>query len=114
MDIKTFNRLKDAYKNSLGQGKPSLNSEGKEITSQSQSIWFDRKTIMRLLDQTDERSGGLKMYFSAYDKETTKDPEEIGKLTIILAASNDNEDPTEENQIDNGGRLCPPHCKGDI
>jgi len=114
MDIKTFNRLTAAYKNTLGQGKPSLNSADREITSQSQSIWFDRKTIMKLLEQTDERKGGLKIFFAAYDKEFTEDPELIGKLTVVLAASNNNEDPTEEVQIENGGKLCPPECNGNI
>ncbi|HSJ69694.1 MAG TPA: hypothetical protein VK921_18575 [Anditalea sp.] len=114
MDIKTFNRLTEAYKSTIGQGKPSRNAEGKEITSQSQSIWFDRKTIMKLLEQSDEGSGGLKIFFAAYDKEFTDDPELIGKLTVVLAASNDNEDPTEESQIENGGRLCPPYCNGNI
>jgi len=112
MDTKTFKRLTAAYKNSLGTGKPCHNNEGREITSQSQSIWFDRNTIMKLLEQTDEISGGLKIYFGAYDKETTKDPEEVGKLTVVLAASNNNEDPTEESQIENGGRICPPNCNG--
>ena len=40
-----------------------------------------------------------------------KDPNElIGKLTVILGASNDNEDPTEGVSLRNGGRICPPHC----
>lgn len=114
MDIKTFNRLTAAYKNSIGNGKPVRNSEGREITSQSQSIWFDRQTIMKLLEQTDERSGGLKIYFAAYDKEFTEDPELVGKLTVVLAASDDNGDPTEDAQIENGGKLCPPLCNGNI
>jgi hypothetical protein len=33
---------------------------------------------------------------------------------VVLAASNDNEDPTKDEQIENGGTLCPPTCKGDI
>jgi len=114
MDIKTFNRLTAAYKDSIGQGRPSQNSQGRNITSQSQSIWFDRQTIMKLLQQTDERSGGLKIYFAAYDKEFTEDPELMGKLTVVLAASNDNGDPTDDTQIENGGSLCPPQCNGSI
>lgn len=117
MDLKKFNQLRKSYTEQVGRGESGKDQNGNPVTKQTQSVWFDRKTIQELLDQTDEVTGGIKIYFGEYDKDTVdevtdiKDPNElIGKLTVILGASNDNEDPTEGVSLRNGGRICPPHC----
>jgi hypothetical protein len=53
-----------------------------------------------------------------YDKETVEvrgekenSDDYIGKLTLILEASNDNSSTTDESWIMNGGKICPPNCK---
>lgn len=117
MDIKKFKQLRESYNHHIGRGKSGRDKNGEKVTHQTQSVWFDRKTIQELLDQTDENSGGIKMFFGEYDSETAgevqdiDDPRElVGRLTVILSASNDNEDPSEKTMIRNGGKICPPLC----
>jgi len=117
MELEKFKQLTKAYRDAIGSGRPGQNSERQPITRQSTSIWFDRKTLEGLLAQTDERTGGIKIFFAQYGKEDNQEKEGhdyTGQLTLVLAASNDNEDPTEEIQIENGGTLCPPDCNGEI
>lgn len=101
MDLEKFEKLKENYRNDLGK-------------NQSTSVWFDRKTLENLLTQTDPEKGGIKIYFGQYDESTLSEVDNdercINKLTVILTATNDNEDPKEESQVQNGGRLCPPYC----
>ncbi len=117
MDLKKFKKLRDSYAKQVGSGEPGTDQDGKKITSQTQSVWFDRKSIQELLDQTDEKTGGIKIYFGEYDEDTAdevpsiKDPKElVGKLTVILGASNNNDDPKDGALLMNGGRICPPNC----
>src|SRR5690606_22761895 len=112
MDIKKFKQLRESYNHHIGRGKSGRDKNGEKVTHQTQSVWFDRKTIQELLDQTDENSGGIKMFFGEYDSETAgevqdiDDPRElVGRLTVILSASNDNEDPSEKTMIRNGGKI---------
>ena len=121
MNLKKFRRLCDNYDKHIGSGKSCRDCHGKKITRQSHAIWFDRKSIQELLDQTDESTGGIKIYFGEYDEETldeisgVDDPQAmVGKLTVVLGASNDNEDPGEESMLMNGGKICPPHCGRNI
>src|SRR5690554_5186458 len=120
MDLKKFKQLRESYEKQIGQGKSGIDKNGEKITRQTQSVWFDRKSIQELLDKTDEKSGGIKIYFGEYDEETAgevpniNDPNDlVGKLTVILGASNNNEDPKEGALLKNGGRICPPHCGRD-
>lgn len=120
MDLKKFKKLRDNYSQHAGSGKSSKDRNGKIISNQTQSVWFDRKTIQELLDKTDEKKGGIKIYFGEYDKETLdlvteiKDPLDlIGRLTVILGASNENEDTEEPALLRNGGKICPPNCGSD-
>ncbi|HLT06356.1 MAG TPA: hypothetical protein VK014_02460 [Cyclobacteriaceae bacterium] len=120
MDLNKFKKLRESYAKQIGRGEYGKNREGKKITDQTQSIWFDRKTIQDLLDQTDEKTGGIKIYFGEYDEDTAdevtsvKDTKDlVGRLTVILAASNDNEDPTDGKLLKNGGKICPPNCTRD-
>ena len=120
MDLEKFRKLRENYNKQIGSGEPGKDQEGRKITKQTQSVWFDRKTIQNLLDQTDEKTGGIKVYFGEYDENTAeevsyiKDTKElVGKLTVILAASNNNEDPTDGDLLRNGGKVCPPDCGRD-
>lgn len=120
MDLEKFKRLRESYDKQIGSGEPGKDQDGNKITTQTQSVWFDRKTIQDLLDRTDEKTGGIKIYFGEYDEDTAdevssvKDPKElVGKLTVILGASDNNEDPTDGNLLRNGGKVCPPHCGRD-
>lgn len=120
MDLKKFEKLRRGYSEQVGSGKSGKDQNGKDITNQTQSVWFDRKSIEELLEKTDEKTGGIKIYFGEYDEDTAdevtgiKDPKElVGKLTVILGASNDNDDPTDGALLRNGGKICPPHCGRD-
>ncbi len=116
MDFKIFKLLRENYENFISAAEQALNKE--KAKTQTKSVWFDRKTIEKLLAQTDPNKGGLKIYLGMYDQETLSEREEspdmakeyIGKLTLILTASNDNEDPDEESKMINGGKVCPPDC----
>ncbi len=120
MDLEKFRKLRENYNKQVGSGEPGTDQEGKKITRQTQSVWFDRKTVQDLLDQTDEKTGGIKIYFGEYDEDTAgevasaKEPKElIGKLTVILGASNNNDDPKDGTLLRNGGKVCPPDCGRD-
>lgn len=120
MDLKKFEKLRRGYSEQVGSGKSGKDQNGKDITNQTQSVWFDRKSIEELLEKTDEKTGGIKIYFGEYDEDTadevtySKDPNElVGKLTVILGASNNNDDPTDGALLRNGGKICPPHCGRD-
>lgn len=115
MDLEKFNKLKANYEDLMELANKAVPSG--EFSNQSKSVWFDRKSIERLLQQTDEKTGGLKIFFGVYDKSTVADiqsertaEESIGKLTVILTASDDNRSTDEPDKILNGGKTCPPDC----
>lgn len=115
MDFKKFNRLKEQYELFISQVEKE--GEGAKSIRQTRSVWFDRHTIEELLKQTDPKTGGIKIFFGKYDEDTlsesdqTSKREELdGKLTLILAASDVNQDPEVESMIVNGGKVCPPEC----
>ncbi len=115
MDLKKFNTLKRNYDTFIQEAEQAINQ--KSAKEQTRSVWFDRQTIEALLAQTDAKTGGIKIYLGMYDEDTLserEDPERakeyIGKLTVILTASNDNQDPDQEKMIINGGKVCPPDC----
>lgn len=115
MDFKTFERLREKYRVFISKAENLIN--GKNAIAQTNSVWLGRKEIEKILEQTDQEKGGIKVFFGKYDEESVKgfnDPkrekEYIGKLTVIFAASDDNADPTEESQLLNFGKPCPPDC----
>ncbi|MFO7826642.1 MAG: hypothetical protein R6V72_22100 [Cyclobacterium sp.] len=115
MDFKIFERLKQNYNRFIREAEEAINKE--TARDQTRSVWFDRHTIEKLLAQTDPKTGGVKIYLGMYDKETLSEREDqergeayIGKLTLVLTASNENEDPNQETMIVNGGKVCPPDC----
>ncbi|MBD3630562.1 hypothetical protein [Cyclobacterium sp.] len=115
MDFKKFEKLKLNYKKFITEAEEAINKE--TAKDQTRSVWFDRETIEKLLAQTDPKSGGIKVFMGMYDKDTLSEREDqdraeayIGKLTLVLAASDDNQDPDQETMIVNGGKVCPPDC----
>ncbi|EMS31209.1 hypothetical protein C943_02356 [Mariniradius saccharolyticus AK6] len=123
-----------AYDKSVKKCVKGKNKDGKDIAEQSDWVFFDRDLIQSLLDMTDPKAGGLKMYFGQYDKENLdiipldrKDREDyIGRMSIAIAAANrtergiidvtgENSDPALRSQssgesVRNLGQLCPPNC----
>ncbi|WP_439483176.1 hypothetical protein [Cyclobacterium plantarum] len=115
MDFKKFESLKLNYKKFITEAEEAINKE--TAKDQTRSVWFDRETIEKLLAQTDPKSGGIKIFLGMYDKDTLSEREDqdraqayIGKLTLVLTASDDNQDPGQETLIINGGKVCPPDC----
>jgi hypothetical protein len=115
MDFKKFDRLKKQYEEFIAKAEKDI--EGEKAIKQTQSVWFDRHTIEKLLSQTDPKTGGLKIFFGKYDEDTLSESDSLankkdldGRLTLILAASDANQDPEEEMMVVNGGKLCPPDC----
>ncbi|MEX2512523.1 MAG: hypothetical protein WD398_06430 [Cyclobacteriaceae bacterium] len=115
MDLKKFEKLKENYKKFSQKAEEAIN--GIDAVDQTQSVWFDRHSIEKLLAQTDKKSGGIRIFLGMYNEDTLSERDErdrsadyIGKLTLILTASNDNEKPEQESAIMNGGKVCPPDC----
>lgn len=115
MEFKKFNRLRANYEEFIETAERDIH--GRDAIEQTRSVWFDRSTIEKLLSMTDSKKGGLKIYFGQYDEETLPEIEDTelrkqmdGRLTVILAASDENKDPQEETQVVNGGWFCPPSC----
>lgn len=88
--------FRKAYEGSVKRCIKGKDKNGKEIDEQSDWVFFDRATIQRLLDLTDRRTGGIRIYFGQYEKanidiisDGRKDKEEyIGRLSVALAAAN--------------------------
>lgn len=115
MDFKKFEKLKKTYREYIELAEKDIH--GDKAITQTRSIWFDREKIEKLLAATDPKKGGIKIYFGQYDEETLPEVEDEaqrkelnGRLTVILAASNENKDPEDENLVVNMGWFCPPSC----
>ncbi|SHM35604.1 hypothetical protein SAMN04488057_101184 [Cyclobacterium lianum] len=115
MDFKKFDRLKQNYNTFITEAEKAINKE--KAIEQTRSVWFDRRVIEKLLAETDPETGGIKIFLGMYDEDTLSEREDqeraeayIGKLTLVLAASDGNKDPDQETMIINGGKVCPPDC----
>jgi hypothetical protein len=122
------------YRSSIQAGLPGRDQEGREITDQSQWVFFDREMLEKLLKMTDAKKGGIKIYFGQYDRENLylvpqdrKDRAQyIGKISVALSAANEEKDgvfdvflkadgqKSGDDSIENGGKLCPPFCEPPI
>ncbi|MCR9016903.1 hypothetical protein [Aquiflexum gelatinilyticum] len=122
------------YNKSVRKGIKGKNKEGKDVQEQTSWAFFTREEIERLLEITDPKSGGIKIYFGQYDKENLdlvpkdrKDREDyIGMVSLALSAANQKEDGifdvfdnqseevSDTNSIANGGKICPPYCQPPI
>lgn len=115
MDFKKFDRLRKQYEEFIAKAEKEI--DGEKAIQQTRSVWFDRHTIEKLLAQTDPKIGGIKIFFGKYDEDTLSESDSTanskdldGKLTVILAASDNNEDPQTETMVVNGGKICPLDC----
>lgn len=131
--------FRKAYQISAKKSIKAENAQGKPVNEQSDWVWFDRDSIQKLLDMTDPKIGGVKIYFGQYDKnnmsmlpEDRKNREEyIGMVSVALVAcdktakeykdiysevSTDTDLKTESLESGDGtspmnaGDLCPPSC----
>lgn len=124
MNNKQLEAFRNAYRESVKIGIKGKDKNGHDIEEQSDWVWFDRESLKKLLDTSDERTGGIKMYFGQYDKDNLdilpadrKNREDyIGRISIAMVASNKTDYGYEDLQkpdgggIKNGGDLCPPDC----
>lgn len=115
MDLKKFKQLRENYEKYVDEAEHLMHRDHPQ--EQTRSIWFERHRLEELLKATDPEKGGIRIYFGRYDSSTLPelDDEELskqmdGRLTVILAASDDNAAPKEEEFIINNGWFCPPHC----
>lgn len=135
MTKEELDAFKSAYDISVRKCIKGKDKNGKDIEEQTEWIWFDRKTLMDLLNNADEEIGGIKMYLGQYDKnninilpEKYPDREScIGRISLALTPANKTEagiiDVTSSGDISrtsseieqsylvmNGGTICPPFC----
>jgi hypothetical protein len=123
-----------AYAESVKKCIKGKNKNGKDIEEQSDWVFFDRKLIQDLLDMSDPKTGGIKLYFGQYDKENIdilpidqNDRDDyIGRISIAVAAANKTDNGIVDfigeskdssnlsldsgDTLRNGGQLCPPNC----
>lgn len=129
--------FRKAYQKAAKKSVKANNGKDQPINEQSDWVWFDRDSIQKLLDMTDPKTGGIKIYFGQYDKENIemlpqdrKNREEyVGMVSLALVASNKSKtsytdilsgDETNSNDSVvksdqgpsplNAGELCPPDC----
>jgi hypothetical protein len=135
MTKEELDAFKSAYDISVRKCIKGKDKNGKDIEEQTEWIWFDRKTLMDLLNNADEETGGIKMYLGQYDKNNInilpdKYPDRescIGRISLALTPANKTEagiiDVTSSGDISrtsseieqsylvmNGGTICPPFC----
>ncbi|WP_194776009.1 hypothetical protein [Pararhodonellum marinum] len=128
-------QFREVYDKSAKKFQKAKGFDGKEIEEQTDWVFFDRDLIQKLLDMTDKKSGGIKMYFGQYDKENLdlipKDrklrEDYEGRVSLALAAANregeeiiDVDDEVIQARgmgggsggggTQNGGNICPPSC----
>ncbi|EOZ95949.1 hypothetical protein A33Q_2542 [Indibacter alkaliphilus LW1] len=108
-------KMRMNYLKSIGRGLAAVDVQGNPIKQQTLSIWFSRSQVENLLKLTDEKEGGVRIFFAQYDEDTIPTGLEnvkeklIGKLTVALAPCKVDEVPHVESFI-NGGTICPPFC----
>ncbi|EOZ95947.1 hypothetical protein A33Q_2540 [Indibacter alkaliphilus LW1] len=137
MNRKELEAFRKAYQKAAKKSIKANNGKGKPIEEQSDWVWFDRDSIQKLLDMTDPKTGGIKIYFGQYDKENVemlphdrKNREEyVGRVSVALVACDKTEkeykdiyselsSETEPESLKsdggispmNAGELCPPSC----
>ncbi|GAB2625556.1 hypothetical protein [Belliella aquatica] len=125
-------KFRENYAKNGKINKPGIGADGKPIKEQTNWVWFNRETIEAALAKADAdgKTGGLKMFFGQYDKETIsmipadrpKREDYIGRISLVLVPTNLTEEglqevnhvqePTSDEDDDgwNGGMLCPPEC----
>lgn len=123
MNKDVFDQFVKTYEEGLKKGIKSKDMHGKPIEEQSSFVYFDKKSIIKFLEQVDD-SGGVRIYFGQYDEDTVKslpasikEPQEyIGRLSVALVSVDGQKKTSIKSSVDegeylNGGELCPPICK---
>lgn len=133
MTREEFEAFQSAYNESVRKCLKGKDKNGKDIEEQTEWIWFDRKTLMDLLNNADKETGGIKMYLGQYDKNNIEilpkqypDREScIGRISLALIPANKTESgiidvafsreiseksSEQSDLIMNGGTICPPFC----
>lgn len=117
-----FLEMQEKYKNEVREGKPAQDFTNKEKKNQTNSIFFDRGTLERILAQTkdDPNVGGIVFYFTEYTEEVAKKfyPSDyksyVGLLTLVMKAANKEEHSivtVKNDWFENRGTSCPPTCE---
>lgn len=124
---KALEAMRKKYNSEIRSGRTSANQSG-IVTDQTKWIFFDRKTIEKLLDEADPTTGGIRFYFGEYTTELAKEyfpenPEAYdGLLTLIMAAANLKDGKVQDLEFteasgaagggdyENHGQQCPPNC----
>lgn len=134
MTKEEFDAFKSVYDKSVRKCIKGRDNNDKDIEEQTEWIWFDRNTLLNLLNHADEKTGGIKMYIGQYDKKNIELlPERypnrescIGRISLALTPANRTDagiiDVTESssevsksssqgnNLLKNAGTMCPPFC----
>lgn len=132
--------FRKAYQKAAKKSVKAKNGKGRAIDEQSDWVWFDRKSIQQILDMTDPKEGGIKIYLGQYDKkninmlpkEMREKHDYVGKVSLALVACNKTKEEFEDIYSDtlvdsekdlksqrsdggisplNAGNVCPPICK---
>lgn len=126
-----FKAVTKKYRAEIGSGKAGKGKNG-PITDQTRWIWFDRELIEKVLSKTDPKTGGIKFYFGEYDESFEEDlgSEYIGRMMLAMVPCNEEDTfkaatelkafesiapeggngDDEEEEAENGGKICPPNC----
>lgn len=115
-----FDQMKAKYDKEVKKGKPGKDKNNKDVTDQTEWLFFDRKTLEEVL--ADPKAGGIKFYMTEYTEEVAKklypeNPDEyVGRVTIVMTASSESGkieilSETEEPTYYNKAQICPPFCQ---
>lgn len=115
-----FEKMKAKYDKEVKKGNPGKNKNNKDVTVQTDWIFFDRKTLEEIL--ADPKAGGIKFFITEYTQEVAEEfypinPEEyVGRLNLVIAASSDDgkneiEDSSGNTTYYNRAKICPPYCQ---
>ena len=115
-----FEQMKAKYDKEVKKGKPGKDKNKKDVTNQTDWIFFDRKTLEEIL--ADPKVGGIKFYFAEYTQEVAEEfypenPDEyVGRVNLVMTASTESGQNEILNNLGdatyyNRGDLCPPKCQ---
>ncbi len=115
-----FEEMKAKYDKEVKKGKSAKDKNNKDVTDQTDWIFFDRSTLEEIL--ADPKSEGIKFYFTEYTEEVAKayypeNPDEyVGRVNLVMTASTENgkieiSNADGTNIYYNRGVICPPTCQ---
>jgi surface antigen len=115
-----FEEMKAKYNKEVKKGKSAKDKNNKDVTDQTDWIFFDRSTLEEIL--ADPKAEGIKFYFTEYTEEVAKayypeNPDEyVGRVNLVMTASTENgkieiSNADGTNTYYNRGDICPPTCQ---